>query len=169
MESQGRIRAMSAVHDQLYRSKDFTSIPAAEYLSDLMTGLESSWARSDRWVRVSVKADATSLELERAVPIGLIVNELATNAFKYAFRPGDSGTVSVSLSQVENGTVSLVVSDNGHGFPQGFNVATGDGGMGYTIINALVDQIGGSLSLAIPEAGGSEITILVPPARKHQP
>ncbi len=169
MESQGRIRAMSAVHDQLYRSKDFTSIPAAEYLSDLMTGLESSWARSDRWVRGSVTADKTALELERAVPMGLIVNELATNAFKYAFGPGDSGTISVSLTHAEDGTVSLVVSDDGHGFPQGFNVAAGDGGMGYTIINALVEQIGGTLTLAIPEAGGSEITILVPPSKKDQP
>jgi len=169
IESQGRIRAMSAVHDQLYRSRDFASIPAAEYLSDLMTGLESSWARADRRLCVSVKADDTALELEQAVPMGLIVNELATNAFKYAFGPGDSGTISVTLCHVDDGTVSLVVSDDGHGFPQDFDAAKGDGGMGFTIINALVEQIGGTMSMAIPEAGGSEITILVPPAKKNQP
>jgi len=169
IESQGRIRAMSAVHDQLYRSNDFTSIPAGEYLSDLVNGLEASWSRPDRWIRASVEADETALELELAVPIGLIVNELVTNSFKYAFGPGDSGTIAVSLRRSEDGTVSIVVSDNGHGFPEGFDASRGDGGMGYTIINALVQQIGGRLGLVAPEAGGSEITILVPPASKDQP
>ena len=169
IESQGRIRAMSAVHDQLYRSKDFASIPAAEYLSDLMTGLEASWSRPDRWIRISVHADDTELELERAVPMGLIVNELATNSFKYAFAPGDSGLISVSLHHLYDGTVTLIVSDDGRGFPEGFDAKKSVGGMGYTIINALVQQIGGSLSIAIPEAGGSEITIRVPPVQKNQP
>jgi len=169
IDSQNRIRAMASVHDQLYRSKDFTSIPAGEYLSDLVSGLESSWTRPDRWIRAAVEADDTALELDLAVPIGLIVNELVTNSFKYAFGAGSSGTILVRVSGWKDGGVRVSVRDDGAGLPSGFDARKGDGGMGYTIINALVMQIRGDIDLLEPEGGGAEIVVTAPPLKKAQP
>jgi len=169
LDSQSRIRAMAAVHDQLYRSKDFSSIPAGEYLSDLVAGLEASWTRPDRWIRASVDADGTALELDRAVPLGLIVNELVTNSFKYAFAPGTSGSISVSVRGSEEGEVCVSVADDGSGFPPGFDPRKGDGGMGYTIINALVMQIRGAIEIMDLGGRGSEVRICAPPPKKAQP
>lgn len=169
LESQSRIRAMASVHDQLYRSRDFTSIPAGEYLSDLVSGLESSWSRPGRWIRASVESDDTALELDRAVPIGLIVNELVTNSFKYAFGAGSSGSVLVRVTGSEDGRVRVSVRDDGSGLPPDFDAKKGDGGMGYTIINALVMQIRGEIERTTPEGGGTEIVVTAPPPRKAHP
>jgi len=164
LDSQNRIRAMAAVHDQLYRSRDFTSIPAGEYLADLVSGLEATWTRADRWIAAAVEADGTTLELDKAVPIGLIVNELVTNSFKYAYGPGSSGTIRVALRGLEDGSVVVEVADDGQGFPEGFEAARGLGGMGYTIINALVAQLRGSVSLDSPEGRGALVRITIPPS-----
>lgn len=156
VDSQNRIRTMAMVHDQLYRSKDFSSISARDYLSDLISGLEATWTRPDRWIRAWVDSDDTVLELDLAVPLGLIVNELVTNAYKYAFVPGSTGNISLVVrGDEETGQVVISVSDDGAGFPPGFDALQGEGGMGFTIINALIIQIKATLETGNSEDGGA--------------
>lgn len=176
MDSQSQIRAMAAVHDQLYRSSDFSSIAGGAYLTDLVSGLEASWARPGIWVRASFEPEDEELELdlERAVPIGLIVNELITNAYKYAFEGRHTGSIRASLVKRDDGGLVLSVSDDGKGLPEGFDATVGDGGMGFTIINALVMQLGGRLEAGSPEGGtsgtgGTVVSVFVPPPRGEPP
>lgn len=161
VDSQNRIRTMAMVHDQLYRSRDFSSISARDYLSDLISGLEASWTRPDRWIRTTVDADDTVLELDLAVPLGLIVNELVTNAYKYAFAPGSTGNiVLVVRGDDQTRKVSVSVSDDGAGFPTGFDAIKGEGGMGFTIVNALVIQLKATLETGTSESGGALVRII---------
>ncbi len=169
MESQSRVRAMAQVHEQLYRSGDFASIPAKDYLEDLVGELLSAYGTGHApglpSATVAVRSDGSELELELAVPVGLIVNELATNAFKYGLRPDGSGEVSVSVSTDAEGRLSVRVADQGEGFPPGRD-PLGAGGMGYTIVLALVQQLGAEIRTGTGDGGrGASVEIVVPSAR----
>ncbi|HOX91953.1 MAG TPA: sensor histidine kinase, partial [Spirochaetales bacterium] len=167
-ESQSRIKAMAHVHDQLYRSGDFSSIPAKEYIEDLLGELCLAYAPGNRERCTSsycVQSDGSALPLDLAVPCGLLINELATNAFKYAFGP-NGGNVLVTVCTNADGDLTISVEDDGAGFPEGFDAAK-SGGMGYTIIGALIQQLGGTLELGRSSSGGASITFRVPQA-KHQ-
>ena len=161
-ESQGRIRAMAQVHDQLYRSRTFSAVPAAEYLTDIMGDLETIYANPRTPVRASVECDGSQLDLDVAVPIGLIVNELATNAFKYAFRNRPAGRLTVSARTEEDGTLAVRVRDDGAGLPDGFDMERSDG-MGFTIVKALAQQLKAALKVGRAEGGGVEAELRVPP------
>lgn len=168
LESQSRIRAMAQVHEQLYRSRDFSSIPAREYIEDLIGELCSVYG-SNRGAascdaHYSVETDGCALELELAVPIGLLVNELTTNSFKYAFADGRAGSILVSLSKAADGSMELAVRDDGGGFPPGFDPLTA-GGMGYTIVQALATQLGATLAAANHPSGGAAVSLHIPPKR----
>jgi PAS domain S-box-containing protein len=120
-ELSSRIRSMALVHEQLYRSENFARIDFKEYLDSLMVHLQSSYERSAD-IHVSVTATGVRMGLDNAVPCGLLITELVTNAFKYAFPVGFSrggaGNCQIIVSaEWDGGTYTLVVADNGVGFP----------------------------------------------------
>jgi PAS domain S-box-containing protein len=126
-ELSGRIRSMSLVHEKLYRSESLSEIDFHDYIRNLISHLRTSFG-SPR-IQCVVHAEGVSMPLDLAVPCGIIINELMTNALKYAFPDGnpasDQDTCSIDISLThEQGVYTLTVADNGVGLPKGFDLGT---------------------------------------------
>lgn len=150
-ESQSRVRAMALTHQLLYERKDFSRIDLGEYLDRLTQLLLSSYREDSARIalRCVLPGEPQFLDLERAVPCGLIVNELVTNAFKHAFPAGRGGAVQIELTAV-GAELDLAVSDDGVGLPEGFDLA-GVTSLGLQLVPLLADQLRGRFTVASGE------------------
>ena len=149
-EAQLRVHAVASVHERLYRSQDFNSVDLDIFLETLCRDLERTVAEADA-ITVDVTAEPVTVANDRAVPAALILNELLTNAIKYAY-PDRQGTVSVTLRNAGEGRVRMTVADDGIGLPDGFSERR-HASLGYRIIEGLVRQIDGELEIADRERG----------------
>lgn len=138
-ESTSRIATMSYIHESLYQNTDFSSISFAEYLERLTVNLMSSYAQQLDPVELRTHLDELHLNLEQAIPCGLIVNELVSNAMKYAFKGVSDGELFLR-AEVQDEFVEIEVADNGVGLPEDFNFDTNDS-LGVYLIQALTEQI----------------------------
>ena len=147
--AQYRIRSMALVHEQLYRAENLTGIPFADYIRTLTKSLIRSNGVDGEHISFSLDADDVHLGVDRAIPCGLIVNELVTNALKHAFpdkREG-SGTITVGMHRREDGFLELTVRDDGVGLPLGMDVHSGRS-LGLHLVFLLAeDQLGGSVEV----------------------
>ncbi len=158
MESQQRIRAMALVHEQLYRSETLMRLDTRVFLDSLVWSLVRSYATSEQKVEALVEADETPLDLDVAIPIALVINELVSNSLKHAFADGTaSPSIFVSLGRNVDGKRRLIVRDNGRGMPADFDISRAQT-LGLSLVMNLVRQIGGVVANRTVE--GSEFTIL---------
>lgn len=140
-----RIRTMSLVHEQLYKSQEINTIPFDTYLQHLCLIISNSF--SNNRIEIITEISECTLAIEMTLPVGLIINELLTNAYKYAFPGSLTGIITVSLVPADNEKYCISVCDNGIGLPENFtmeNSAT----MGSKIISILVQQVEGKLSVS---------------------
>jgi PAS domain S-box-containing protein len=148
-ESQSRVKSIALIHEKLYRSEDLTRIDFGEYAKDLVSDLFRAYGVGDS-IAVRTKIENVSLEIDTAIPCGLIINELVSNVFKHAFPGGRRGHVDIELSPAGPRAFTLVVRDDGVGLPQGYDV---DGGssLGLKLVRDLTRQLDGDMQL---EVGG---------------
>ena len=158
-DSQHRVRSMALVHEKLYRSEDLARIDLAEYIRNLATFLFGSYRTTSGRITLEVQADDVFLGIDAAVPCGLMLNELISNALKHAFPDGRSGQLRVELRRNAVRQVSLTVRDNGVGLPPGFNLLETDS-LGMQLVGTLADQLNGTLE--IHSQGGTEFIITFP-------
>ena len=145
-ESQNRIRSMALIHQTLYQSKDFARVDFRAFLDSLAPTLISSYGVGSDRVTLTLNAIEVQLPINAAIPCGLVVNELISNALKHAF-PGDArGDIAVDLSSDSPTTVMLAVSDNGIGIPDGFDLSQ-TATLGLQLVTMLADQLGGELEV----------------------
>ena len=137
-ESRNRIQSMALVHEQLYRSREYSSISFDEYVNQLGSTLFSMYQVDFEDVQFIVDATEINLDLEKAIPCGLLLNELITNSLKYAFPDGRNGELRVSL-QAANGKMILRVSDNGIGLPKNFDFRHAKS-LGLQLVTLLVEH-----------------------------
>lgn len=161
-EGQGRIRSMALVHELLYRSKDLGNVDLGEYVRDLMRQLLRSHAVEPSRVRIETKLAAVPLAIDVAVPCGLILNELVSNALKHAFPERRRGSITVELRRSE-GFDELVVEDDGVGMPAGVDFLAGTT-LGLRLVQTLADQIEGRLSAH--SNGGTVVRLEIPRRRR---
>ncbi len=158
MESQQRIRAMALVHEQLYRSETLMRLDTREFLDSLVSSLVRSYAVSGVPVDAVVDADPMPLDLDVAIPIALVINELVSNSLKHAFAGmGPAPRVLVSLRRTADGKRRLVVSDNGVGMPPDCDLTRAHT-LGLSLVMNLVQQIGGIVSSRTGE--GTEFAVV---------
>jgi len=144
-ESQQRIKSMALIHETLYQSKDLLNIDFQEYIESLTNSLSRSYVIPGVSVYVDVKVENVLLDLETAVPCGLVINELVSNALKHAFQ-GKEGTGIISIDFVTNDcTYDLRISDNGVGLPPDFDIKKNTS-MGLEIVTILTAQLEGALT-----------------------
>lgn len=140
-EARNRVFSIAAIHELLYRSVSFSRIDLAAYARQLAPDLVRFYNAQDR-IRVSVVGDGVTLELERAVPYGLLLNELISNACKHAFPETQTGNIMVSFGR-EAGNIELTVSDDGQGLPQSFDYDRASS-LGLKLVRSLARQLRGS-------------------------
>jgi two-component sensor histidine kinase len=150
-DSRDRVRSIALVHDQLYRAAaGVSSIDLVAYLRQLIVYIERTL--TDGRLRIDLVGESMTLSLDKAVPCGVVVNELITNAVKHAFPNGRAGTITVS-ARVHGETAVIAVEDDGVGLPPGFDPAMGTG-LGMTIVSTLAAQLEGCLEVR-PSRGGT--------------
>ena len=143
--SRDRVASMALVHEELYKSRDHAQMDMRNYIEDLGRNILEIH-RSGRDIRLETRVEeGIMLNLNTAVPCGLILTELITNAFKHAFPSGRAGTIGVGFRIADDGLAELSVSDDGVGTAKGFDPGSS---LGLTLIRLLSEQIGGSLTIS---------------------
>ena len=140
--SQNRVQSMGIIHQKLYQGTNLGSIEMKDYFINLSEGILDSFNAEDR-VKIECAMDNLELDVDTAVPIGLIVNELLTNALKYAFPEDQQGVINISLEKDSEHNLKLQVRDNGIGKTAG--VAPKGTGFGSQLIQLLTRQLNGKM------------------------
>jgi len=158
LETQGRVRAMSLVHEKLYQSEDLSKINLSSYLHSLGTQLISSHGEIARKVTLHMEFDPILTDINIAIPLGLVVNELVSNAVRHAF-PGEmEGNVTLR-GQMSGKEITLSVADDGIGFPEGFDLRDSRT-LGLHLVQTLVRQLDGRIERASVERGTKYIVVI---------
>ena len=152
-----RVRAMALVHEKLYQSGNLSAVDLREYTSDLLKQISEATGAIQRNIVFRAEVEALEVGLDAAIPFGLLVTELMSNAMKHAFASGQAGEVLVTLESGEEGW-RLSVADDGAGLPPGFDLAQTHS-MGLKLASNLARQIGGSLSAGPGERGGAVFSV----------
>ncbi|MET0393029.1 MAG: tetratricopeptide repeat protein [Chitinophagaceae bacterium] len=143
-EGRARVDAMAMIHQKLYMDKDLAAVDIRDYLDNLSLSLASSFGYDRQHIQTTVAMPKQSLDIDTAIPIGLIVNELVTNAFKHAFRDTLDPRVNVSLERTNDGHMLLTIADNGRGVSV---PADPSRSFGMKLVHTLVEQLNGTLQL----------------------
>ncbi|MCP4404070.1 MAG: response regulator [bacterium] len=144
-DSRNRVKSMALVHETLYQSGDLSRLNFAVYLRTLIAHIFSSYRGRPGRITSKVTVGNVSLSIEAAAPCGLIVNELVSNALKYAF-PERTGEIRVEMDVNDHDQYVLVVSDNGVGFPEDVDFRD-SGSLGLKLVHLLIDQLNGTIDL----------------------
>ncbi len=153
-DSQNRIRTIALIHEQLYQQTELSRIDTQSYLQVLAHHLVQSYGKAEQ-VRLDLDVDNLNLDLDQSLACGLIVNELLTNAFKYAFADGRRGRVSLRLKELGDGTRLLEVADDG----QGFQPRAGE--KRRTLGTSLVDKLARQLRGRVTTSGEAGVTVKI--------
>jgi len=149
-----RIRSMALIHEHLYRSENLDRIPLATYLRSLSSIVSQTFSGKD--ILINSDLDEMDVSIETALPIGLITNEILTNAYKYAFSGDAHGQIELMLKSQSGDDCTLTIKDNGIGFPAGFTFGNTKS-LGLFIVKLLVEQLDGSIEVL----GGAGSTFII--------
>ena len=144
-ESQNRARSMALIHERLYQSTDLKRIDFGEYITSLSTELFHTYEADPGLIKLNINVEDILLDINTAIPLGLIVNELITNSLKHAFPDGMSGEIIVDFHPIDE-HYQFTVKDNGIGFPEDLDYQNTES-LGLQIVTSLTDQIDGEIQL----------------------
>lgn len=145
--SQLRIHSMAVVHEMLYQAQNFNKLSFDNFVSKIVPSIQDVYATGQSNVKINLDISDVQLNVNQAVPCGLIINELVTNAFKHAYPEGKSGVINISLKEQDD-KISLRVEDNGVGLPDDFTLEQSDS-LGFTLIKILAKQLEAELNINV--------------------
>ena len=163
-QSENRVKSMALIHEKLYKSADFARVEFLEYTRSLIQMISAAHGAGARVIQTALEIQPVSLGIDTAIPVGLILNELVSNAYKHAFNDRTDGVISVTFYAADDQVV-LTVRDNGTGLPEGFDIDESQT-LGMRLVKILTKQIGGTL--AVRRDGGAEFSVSFPLARTRQ-
>lgn len=158
-ESQNRVKSMALVHEKLYQSRDFAKIDFAEYIENLTNYLFQVYAVRSSAIAIELDIENVHLTIDTAIPCGLILSELVSNAIKYAFPQGKVGTIRIALHLQPDNRYTLIVMDNGIGISDDLELKRTQS-LGLQLVTILTEQLEGTLE--INSDGGTEFKICFP-------
>jgi len=160
-EAQERVQAIALIHQKLKHAPDFSQLDLPAYVQTLAERLVRSYASVPALIDLRVQVAAVELGPDVPVPLGLILNELVANALQHAFPPGQGGSLDIEIESDAQGRVTLRVADSGQGLPESVDLESG--GLGFQLVRALTDQLGGTLELE--RRRGASFLLSFPPSR----
>lgn len=156
-ECRNRIASMAFIHATLYMTKDFTNINFADYVTNIASNLQQSYRVPDKKTLLKLDVPKVFLHIDDAIPCGLIINELLSNSFKYAFAKTKKGTVGISV-KVKKENIILAIWDNGAGFPQKVDYKNTES-LGLQLVMSLTEQLAGKIKLESRPDEGTKFII----------
>jgi two-component sensor histidine kinase len=165
-ENQNRIQSMALLHEILYQSDDLALVDFAKYVRRMVDHLFRSYGVDNRQIRLHIEMDAVGLELDDALPCGLLISEVISNSLKHGFPDGREGEVRILLRRTSTAKVALVLSDNGVGLPPDMDWMTSRS-LGLRLVRALAQQLRANLD--IRSQGGTEVKLVFTASAKGSP
>ncbi|HKK45623.1 MAG TPA: histidine kinase dimerization/phosphoacceptor domain -containing protein [Balneolaceae bacterium] len=159
-ESQLRIQSMALIHEKLYQSTNLSDIAFDNYARDLVDSIVSSYQNDGKKIMIHYDLDEIELDVTKAIPAALVLNELVSNCYKHAFTGKKDGDVKISIKKVTN-EIMMSVSDNGLGIPDNFSMQNQDT-LGMKLINKLSTQLNGEITFE--SINGTTFTLNFPDA-----
>jgi len=156
-EGQSRVKAMSLIHQKLYQTENIAEIDFQDYIQNLVDQLATVYKKNDLEITNEILASDVKLDIDTAIPLGLILNELISNAYKYAFSGSTSGKIKIDLKRLDGDQLQLEVADNGSGLSEDINFETVKS-FGLKLVNILTKQLKGSLSYTVDNGTRFSIT-----------
>jgi PAS domain S-box-containing protein len=156
-ESQNRVKAMALVHEKLYRAEDIAHISLFDYIKFLGTGLYQFYDAKSRGIRFTLEIHDVNVDIDAAIPIGLILNELISNSLKYAFPEKKGGEIAISVTK-EGRTLNILYFDTGIGIPADLDWRDTPS-LGLRLVTTLVDQMNGTVEL--DRSSGTRFTMVL--------
>jgi two-component sensor histidine kinase len=144
-EMQARVRSMALIHEELYQSDDLARVNFAQYIEKLADSLLQTYLINPS-VQLRLDVEEVYLNVDTAIPCGLMINELVTNAFKYAFPKGQPGEVAIQLQKDGGDRYHLMVEDNGIGLPESLNIQDTET-LGMQLVSILAHQLRGTFKV----------------------
>jgi len=156
-ESQNRIRSIALIHEALYQSKDLTRINFSDYINRLTTHLFAIYRERANSINFNLNVGEVHIDINRAIPCGLVISELVSNSLKHAFPGSRKGQIIVKMNMNKKGRYTLIVRDTGVGLPERLDFRQPET-LGLQLVNDLVNQIGGTVEL--DRESGTTFTII---------
>jgi PAS domain S-box-containing protein len=157
--TQNRIRSMAIIHEKLYKSKDFAGVDFAGYIQILAKHLFNVYGVDPKAIKININIKDVLLNINTAIPCGLIINELLSNSLKYAFPDGKKGEISIAIHPIDKNEMELIVNDNGVGLPEEIDIKHTES-LGLHLVTILVeDQLQGDIKL--DRTGGTRFYIRI--------
>ena len=147
-QCQGRIRTIALVHDSLYQSDNLTRINLADYAQRLASETFYAFSLDPESISLICDCDPVILNIDQAIPCGLLINELISNACRHAFAPGRLGRIELNISNSPKNNINIVVSDNGIGLPDGIDLEK-PMTLGFTLVKGLIRQLNAKMTLDV--------------------
>ena len=164
-DSQNRVMSMALVHEHLYRGKDFAHIDLKNYITALGKGLFQTYADTNSGVRLDIAIRDIYVDINAAIPLGLISNELITNSLKYAFKEKKGGILSITAKE-DAQALTFIVTDNGIGLPKGITLENQDS-LGLRLVHTLTGQLHGTVTIDRTE--GTKFVFTFPKPAEQKP
>ena len=158
-ESQNRVKSMAMIHQILYESSDFSHVDFSSVVQSLVSNLSASYALDSSRVQINIDTDQVLLSIDTSIPLGLILNELCTNAIKYAFSENRSGNINISLKYLAANKLQVLITDNGIGIPEEFDIEHASS-LGLQLVQLLSEQI--SAELTIQRRNPTSFSLIIP-------
>ena len=159
-EAQERVQAIALIHHKLKHAPNFSEVDLPDYVRTLAERLVRTYASVPALIDLRVQVAEVDLGPDAPVPLGLILNELVSNALQHAFPPGQGGSLDIEIDQDARGWITLRVADSGQGLPPDQDLDSG--GLGFQLVKALTDQLGGLLE--IERRRGASFLLTFPPS-----
>ena len=156
-ECRRRVQTIALIHETLYQSKDYSRVAFSQYVRSLASNVFQTIDVSASKVWLDLAIDNVALAVDKAMPCGLVLNELITNALKHGFTDGRPGTIRVEFSRLEGGRFRLAVKDDGVGLPEGFAIATSES-LGLQLVSTLSHQLDAELEVTGREGVSVQLT-----------
>ncbi len=157
-ETGGRIQSMSIVHTKLYNSGDYEFLNFGEYVKNLVENFQNTYGYKLRNIKFEINIQDVIVNIDTAIPCGLIINELISNSIKYAFPGEKAGTISVSLEKADGGRLKMEIKDDGTGVKDGIDLSKADS-LGIQLVTLLTRQMNGTMDVKSSKQGGTSFDI----------